>query len=455
MLLKFTVENFLSFQGRTEFSMVAGKGTRHSEHIIKSKNKNGFNLLKASIIYGANASGKSNLIKAINFAKKLVLEISRAGTNIEYHPFKLNSKNEHSPSRFEFEIKIGESFYAYGFSVDADCVHEEWLYKVDKKSEQLIFERSSIGDNAGYVFGFTDKSPKSEHSQFLQFTAKGTPRNRLFLSEFNERGVFKEIPELIEIENVFRWFKDRLVIIFPNSKHASLEYQLHSNRERAEEISNVLKSFDTGISGLSVQERDAKQAAIEIPSEIMKLLSELPEGEVIMVNGGANSRYLAEMKDKEITFKKLMTSHKNEKGETRLFDLTEESDGTRRLVDLSPGILDAISNEKVYLIDEIDRSLHPEITLSIIAAFLKNESKTPSQLIVTTHETNLLNQDLIRKDEVWFTQKGNAGNTTLYSLQEFKPRFDKDLRRAYLAGRFGGVPLLKNCLDFSMVHEDA
>lgn len=149
-----------------------------------------------------------------------------------------------------------------------------------------------------------------------------------------------------------------------------------------------------------------------------------------------------------------MTAHDSDDGEEVLFDINEESDGTQRLLDIAPGLLDIFSTEKTYIIDELDRSLHADITTSIFKAFLNNTSDIHSQLIVTTHETNLLDLELIRRDEIWFVQKNKQGESSLYSLEEYQPRFDKDVRRGYLAGRFGGIPMLPNFDNLSWMNSD-
>jgi AAA15 family ATPase/GTPase len=152
-----------------------------------------------------------------------------------------------------------------------------------------------------------------------------------------------------------------------------------------------------------------------------------------------------------------MTAHLDNEGNEKLFDIDQESDGTQRLLDLAPGLLDIFSGDKVYIIDELDRSLHPDITVSILDAFLNSDTDKSghSQLIVTTHETNLLDQQLIRKDEIWFCQKNKQGESNLYSLEEYQPRFDNDIRKGYAVGRFGGIPLLSDFKNLSWMGTDA
>jgi len=433
----------MSFKERAEFSLVPGPVRRHEEHVIRPKSKKGIPALKAAVIYGANASGKSNLIKAMKHAQNLVNEGVKSGRKLPYSPFKLDSATKGKPSRFEFEIKVGECDYAYGFTADETQIHEEWLFLVDKNKDALIFERASEGSEARFDFsGIKLKSERDQ--QFLDFTAKGTPANRLFINECKERNVLKGLSHVEGIKDISNWFEHSLNIIFPNSKYTGLEMEMRREKKSNDVFSKILNSFDTGVEKLSLQEIEIDKDLSDVPEQVKKdVLEEVDNNTNILLAGPRNTRYQFCKDDAgEVKAFKLMTAHIDSDGREVLFDINEESDGTQRLIDIAPGLVDIFSLEKTYIIDELDRSLHPDITTSIFKAFLTSTSKVRSQLIVTTHETNLLNQNLIRKDEVWFVQKSKSGESLVYSLEEFQPRFDKDVRRGYLAGRFGGVPAL-------------
>lgn len=452
MLLRFSVENYMSFNDRAEISLLPSKVRRHPEHIIRGSEVNDLNALKAAVIYGANASGKSNLIKAMRHAQDIINTGVKTGKNLPYHPFKLNDASMKKPSRFEFEIKFGANNYAYGFLADANVIHEEWLYKIDRKKDQLIFERKNTDE-----FDFSSLTLKSEKDkQFLDFTATGTPENRLFLNECRERNVLKTLNYLDAIKEVSEWFEYRLNIIFPNSKYTGLEMFVQNDQGSSEIFSKILNSFDTGIKSISPQKIDFDTELVGIPSMVKeRVKDELEENIQMILAGPNNARYqVRKAQNGDVEAYKLMTAHENNKGTEVLFDIDQESDGTQRLLDIAPGLLDIFSQEKTYIIDELDRSLHPDITTSIFKAFLNNTSQIHSQLIVTTHETNLLDQELVRKDEIWFVQKDKKGQSSLYSLEEFQPRFDKDIRRGYLSGRFGGIPILPNFDNLSWMNSD-
>jgi AAA15 family ATPase/GTPase len=445
----------MSFKERAELSLIPSKVRRHPDHIIKAETPKGINALKIAVIYGANASGKSNLIKAMRHVQQMVVIGSRSGRKIPFHPYKLEKHTLTTPSRFEFEIKVGEHNYAYGFSADSNEIQEEWLYLIDKVKDKLIFDRKLV--NNDHEFSFGDLPFANENDRlFLDFTAKGTPDNRLFLNECKERNVNKELSYLNAIADVTHWFENNLIIMFPNSKYTGLEMDIQNNKKTNDIFSKLLNSFDTGISELKLQKVNFETELIGVPEEIkQKIAEELEENTNLLLAVPPNTRYqFCKESSGEIKAYKLMTVHINDEGEETLFDLNQESDGTLRLLDIAPGLLEIFSRDKTYIIDEIDRSLHPDMTTSIFKAFLNNTSAIKSQLIVTTHETNLLNQKLVRKDEVWFVQKNSNGESSLYSLEEYQPRFDKDIRRGYLVGRFGGIPLLPDFENLSWMKTD-
>lgn len=453
MLIRFSVENFLSFKNKTELSLIPSKVRRHGNHVVKAEKRTDFDILRAAVIYGANASGKSNLIKAMSFAKNLVESGVKVGKTIACKPFKLDLETEKSPSRFEFEIKCGERNYAYGFIVDEKSIHEEWLYIINKNSDREVFTRKLTGDQHSFSFKGISFNTKDDES-FLNFTAKGTPHNRLFINECKERNVFNELGYIEYISDVYRWF-GRLNIVFPESKYAGLEVAVQDDKS-GEKISHILRCFDTGISEVVLKEVDFKSGIPDVPDHIKEaIVEDLDENTDVVLAGPGNMRYKIGIdKNGNVIAFKLMAKHVNSIGDSKFFDINEESDGTQRLLDIANGLVEVFSEDVVYVIDELDRSVHPDITTSIINAFL-NKSSGRSQMIVTTHESNLLNQDIVRKDEVWFTQKLSDGSTSLYSLEEYKPRFDKDIRRGYLAGRFGGVPIFPNTEALSWLTKDA
>jgi uncharacterized protein len=434
MLIRFTVANFLSFDAETEFSMVKGQSREHPDHIIESSSHH--KILKTAVIYGANASGKSNLITAMNFARTLITQGTILLERINVKPFRLNAKNLSEPSKFQFEFVVGEKSYLYGFMLDQYRIHEEWLYEILTNSHRLVFERETDQDlNTSVDFGtkFVGK-----RKTFLGFVAQGTRPTQLFLTESIQRNVK-------DFESVFTWF-DALVIAFPISKFDGLEVNFDSNTSFREHFQKILNYFDTGISSLQLMPTDFENNP-QIPQDIknrihQELLQSGSKGFIQNLNG---RNYVLQINNKqEVEMMKLITQREGVGLGSVEFDLDEESDGTQRLLDLIPMLMDIEYSERVVIVDELDRSLHPHLSRQIVEFFLQFTKDNQSQLIFSTHEVELLDFNLLRRDEIWFVEKNGEGASTLYSLEEFTPRKDKDIQTGYLLGRYGAIPMLKN-----------
>jgi AAA15 family ATPase/GTPase len=423
--------------------MIPGKGRLHPSHRINGKSAADIDVLKTALIYGANASGKSSLIKSMKFAKNFILQGAKAGSSITLPKFKLAKDSLMKPSRFEFEFKINGFNYAYGFLVDYDKVIEEWLYQITKFSEKAIFERGTSAENKTEVkfSGIRFKTKKEQ--QFMEFIALGTRANKLFLSECLERNVSVSIEGIEAINNALKWFIEKLTIIFPDSKFHGLEFEFEKSGKLAEEFKKYMKIFDTGIDDIELKPVDFDKIA-DIPDEIKEdVIGRLKKNSKTIISDKINNITYTVYKNKNNEIKAYVLNSRHKLGgsnEYVSFDFNEESDGTQRLIDLIPALVDLSKNDKVFIIDELDRSLHPNLSRSFIDIFLSSTEGVHSQLIVTTHETSLLNLRKIRKDEIWFVEKNKNGEAQLYSLEEFKPRFDKEIRRDYLVGRFGAVP---------------
>lgn len=208
MLIRYSIENFLSFNQRAEFSMIPGRGSLKANH--RSPAVNGVQALKASIILGANASGKSNLIKAIAFGRFMVVRGFPANQMIDFQQFKLDTKAENRNSRMEFEIQANGKNYAYGFVFNKLAIVEEWLYEISKRSQKAIFERDSGRKDKFTLDNLLKINPKEEDKQFINFTAKGTPDNQLFLRELIVRKVSENVNDIKDIIAVYNWFLNTL-----------------------------------------------------------------------------------------------------------------------------------------------------------------------------------------------------------------------------------------------------
>lgn len=447
MLIRVFSSNILSFDSEIEFSLIPGKGSSKSEHIVRSDSRDDIPVLKTGIIYGANASGKSNLIKVVSLIKSMATK-SLANTNkeIPVEFFKLRDRVG-GHSKIEVEIKVGHQNYAYGVKFNKKIISEEWLYQINKRTEKKIFERKTSNNSTVVEFDNV-KFINKDDLQFAQFVARGTSGNKTFLKECIDRN----LNFITQINDVFDWFDDKLKVFFPRTRFRGMEFHLESNKDLSKSMSKFLKYFNTGVSDLIKSEINLEKDIKDIPKEVVnELLDDLEEGKRALIGTDDNRTSFAFERDKKgkVRAFKLVTTHLNKSGKDVIFEMDEESDGTRRLIDFIPMLVDIVKNDSVYLIDEIDRSMHPILTKGILKYFLNQLTTAKSQLIVTTHESNLLDLELLRKDEIWFVEKNKSGSSNFYSLLEFKPRADKDIKRGYLNGRFGAIPFLSNPNDLS------
>jgi AAA15 family ATPase/GTPase len=396
MLIRFTVENYLSFNELIDFNMIASAEERHNHHILQGQAAEDIDLLKTSIIYGANASGKSNLIKAMSFAQNFIVNGLAKNQTIDAKPFKLDSSCYKKPSRFEFEFSYQEKQYAYGFAVDKNQVHEEWLFEMGHEIEKPIFER--VKNSISFHFEhelFVNLA--EEEKQRISYEAKSTRTNLLFLTNCQERNIQS-------LESIYQWFAEILIIVFTNSKHQALTSLAKFNIDF---FNKVIKLFNFGIDKIQIEEFKDKKSG--------NLVS------------------------------KLITVRKNKTGNDVRFEISEESEGTQRFMDFIPMII-GLSKDKVFVIDEIERSLHTLLIRKLFELLLQHElfDSAQSQLIASTHEVNLLDiKNLFRKDEIWFMEKNQNGESVLYSLANA----DVDhlnITKGYLNGRFGAIPFIKD-----------
>lgn len=457
MLIRYSVENFLSFNERVEFSLIPGKGSLKNGH--RSPAVGGVQVLKSSIILGANASGKSNLIKAIAFGKSLIVRGVPSGQLIDYPKYRLDSGCKDKNSRMEFEIQTDGKNYAYGFVFNNKTIIEEWLYEISRRTQKMIFERDANAINQFNLDPLLRLNNKDEENQFIKFTAKGTPDNQLFLREMMVRKVAENVSNINDVVSVYNWFLNTLKVVFPEDKYKfGLESEVNDDERLNTIYAELLKYFGTGINGICMEDVDLENANIPdflLASVKEKLMTTKSENvrSVLGINGDT---YIISRINADIKIQKLKTKHLLENGSEVLFDTKDESDGTNRIIDLIPLMIDLIEGNNVFIIDEMERSLHPNLIYDIFDLFLSSSTSSQSQLIVATHESSLLTQKLFRKDEIWFVVKGNDNSSHLHSLEDYNVRFDKEIRKDYLLGRFKAIPRIGNRYELSLkIDKDA
>lgn len=443
MLIHFVVENFRCFKEEAILNLYPAKRLReHKDHLLVDDKGFSVRALPVLAIYGANASGKSTLVSAIEFARRMIVEGTRGEQKIPTIPYRLDSGMAKKPSRFEFVVKYAGVLYTYGFVISAERVEEEWLFANTSKQEERLFERIASGGQAkvetGDVLGATP-----EERQRLQFVAQGTRPNQLFLTEATERNVEALKP-------LMRWFAENLVIIKPDSTYSSLELRAYRDKDFANFLGELLKTADTGISAVTSHSEplDFEQQLPGISEEMrQEMLDSLSKDKgAMLVNAGLSKFFTLwkNAKDQAPEMLSLKTSHLASNGKPVEFETDEESDGTRRVMHLAPALLDLQRSETTYVVDELDRSLHPHLSKFFIEAFLAGITKTASkgQLIFTTHETSLLDRDILRPDEIWFLEKDRNGASHLSNLSEYRLHHTLKIEKGYLNGRFGAIPLV-------------
>lgn len=426
MIVQATFENILSFNEKTSISFVAGKSDSHSSHVLRAEKRDDISVLKTAVIYGANAAGKSNIIKAIYLLQMIVLGEWPKG---QIEPFKLKDPDL-KPSKIELTFKFEDKYYSYGVKCNSQGILEEWLQEINHRSKKEIFSRKKTKKEFVYKF------PLAKKTDFLAFLSKGTPDTKSFLSEYmNRHG-----EDLEPIKKVYTWFDDYLQVIFPESKYDGLSFKFEEDLEFKKAFTDLLSFFNTGV--VSIKNiKGVKKEDLNLPPKFIdeifssakpgkKMFLTTPDGEWLFFEMTAHG---------VVNINKLKTIHEDKNKKQYTFNMSDESDGTIRLLDFLPMLIKLKNEDSVFLIDEIDRSLHPRMSYEILNCYLSYLSPSKqSQLITTTHECHLLNLDLIRQDEVWFVEKDENGASRLTSLAKYKPR--EDIRKGYLAGHYGAIP---------------
>ncbi len=450
MLIRFTVENFLNFRDETEFIMFPGKGQQPERHVIKVENKDDIAVLKTAVIFGANASGKSNLIKAMVTARQMVLHLPMRDDTFEDQRFKFDKVYLNKPTTFEFEVKGDTYNYAYGFSYTPNAIQREWLYRVTKSGQQCIFEKES--ETGNYHIEKSFFSEFLDHYQRISMMAEDVLPNQLFLTSVNNRNI-KDIAIALDLQEVFNWFLF-LTVIFPKSRYLK-HYMLPFEDEFSRKFKELIMTFDTGIDDVDLREIPKDEINQNISTKIYQdAIKSLHKKQIRIYSKENHNQYLLIKQDDNTLIVKEIVMHHLGGHKDCWLEMAEESDGTKRLADLLPVLINAaLGKFTVFIIDEIDRSLHPHLTRFFMRTFLDVSANT--QLIITSHDKGLLDQDIFRKDEVWYVEKNIMGFSHLKCLAEFKDiRKDLDIEKGYMDGRFGAIPMVGAvCEDKKEYHD--
>lgn len=413
MLIQFSVENFMSFKNKAVLSFSAGNESLLPENEFKVENER---LLKSIALYGANAAGKSSFYKALTASIVMIRtsQKKQIGEKIfELIPYKFDEKSIKSPSKFEFIFINNGIKYIYGFSATMDRIIDEYLYKYTSAKPSLIFKRENTSE---YKF------PKKDEKILKELQEK-TIENKLFLSTATSWNYE-------ETKNAFLWFAKKI----DTYKHGfnivntdKLKNDPDGTLKRF--VLNVLKAADINISDYEIR---------SFPIDINSIMSNIPYGLAIQMQSEKGP--IVGVTDRIFTKHKII----NENGEFKEYelDINEESDGTQAIFYFSSELRDSLIGGKTIIVDEIDSSLHPLLVEFIVKLFNSKEiNKSNAQIMFITHDTNLLNLDTLRRDQIYMVEKDNdTGVSELYSLDEFSVRKKENIQKGYLQGRYGAIP---------------
>jgi uncharacterized protein len=399
MLIEFSVGNYRSFKEVVTFSMVAapivmGDSLVNQNNLFSATKE--IELLKNAAIYGANASGKSNLVRAISFMKEFTIDSvsSRITSEIETESYRLNIESEREPSYFEMVFITGSTRYRYGFEVDRQSVKSEWLYQTLRTKESQLFERENSKIKVFNKF-YEGKSLENK-----------TRKNALFLSvvaQFNG-DIATDVVDWFNELNIFNNLDD------DDYDNATIDALIEGHR--TQDLIGLVTSLDLGIKDIQM----IKTPVVELPG---------------------------------VMSYEVKTAHWKYDGEenrvdTEYFELDEnESAGTQKLFNISGLLINILQTGEILIVDELDARLHPLISCAIVKLF-NSPITNPrnAQLIFTTHDTNLLSANMFRKDQIWFTEKDRYGATDLYSLVEYEIPDDAPFEQDYIAGKYGAIPFI-------------
>lgn len=428
MLLEFRVKNFRSFGEEQTFSLVASSDLDHEDTAVS--NVGGHRVLKSAAIYGANASGKSNLFKAFEFVSNYMSSSAtrmNIDDEIDVDPFLLDERLKDEPTEFFFAILLGDIRYDYAFAVTRNRVVEERIVAYPRGRAQQWLTRTFNRDQETYEWSF--RGPLAKEAKGLKARTRD---NGLVLARGAERNIE-------ELKPLYLWLAKKLRTLDlsfpPTTPQSTMSYSINlfqNQDEFRDFLEDLVRAADVGITQVGVEER-----FLSIEDFPQKMHSKISKDFIDKLSN-----------QQAITW---LSKHSNlETGYSSVFHADMESEGTLRLMAFSGPLWDTLQNGYCLVVDEFHSSLHPHLARKLIQLFLSPEhNKSGAQLIFVTHDSTLMDLSLLRRDQIWLTEKNQTGASELYSLWDFKdkPRKQEAIQRGYLGGRYGGVPNFGSMLE--------
>jgi len=418
MLIEFSISNYRSFREKQTFSMVAAPRLKKGDNVFKPvvKGEKLPDLLKVAAIYGPNASGKSNLIKAFDIVRDVVnRQPSAQFTPLPVSPFRFDPQLADQPSRIELHFIFAEQRYAFELALTQQRIIEERLVSFPKGKETLLYERRHLSSRDEYTFGRQLEGGKDLH----ELWRKSTGPQVLFITQ----AVANSSEDMNQLRDPLKWLHAGFMVFFGNTSMLALaelsQQRAEADISFAEELSLFLEDVDIPVTNIRFDHIEPNLAD-PISTGLLQSRSEKSKSKTVL-------------------------THRTALGEAE-FDFREESEGTKNLIGfwLPWSLHDQtrlITQSTALVVDELDSSLHPEIVASLVAKHLKSAS--PAQLIFTTHDTHLMDAKLLRRDQFWLTERDANGATQLRSIHDFEGRESEDLEKRYYEGRYRGLPFVR------------
>lgn len=446
MLIRFVAKNLFSFKEETEFNLLPNKTQRLSHHKLTQEH---IDFLRLSAIYGANGSGKSNLIKSVEVLEKLI-EKGKVYSDIDIREmkFKLDEESQHAPISIGIEFFAKEKWYYYSITFDYGLILNEELFQSKKDKDILIFSRINV-ENKQTIKFFEGYASDEKRKLFVEVLSEKLIQKDEVLLTFLKEKYGSDFPDAV---NAHEWFEKTLVVIKPNASPGGIAQMLDKSESLYKFANYLIPTLNTGVAKLVIQKKKFKEFVDEIEfkssHEVIRNLKDNPDSISLFKDMETGEEVSVVYEEGDVISKRLVPVHTNDMGMDVNFKLGSESDGTKRLIEYLPAFNGIINEKRVYLIDEIERSIHP-VTIKDILTKISMDEKAKGQLIFTTHESCLLDQDILRPDEIWFAQKDVKNASKLYPLSDFNIHHTANIENGYLNGRYGGIPFLSSLRDLN------
>lgn len=439
MLLRFVIQNLASFKNAVEFNCFpSSKSHSHENHKIECGHAT---ILRLSAIYGANGAGKSNLLESLQLLKGMVESEGLTHFSFSELPaFKFDEECLVSPSGMAVEFFVDGNVFYYHIEFNTQSVVVEELFLSKKTKDIKLFVRDDKG-----IFINDDYMDNASSEQFLDALNR-LVRPDMFLLSFLGKYYPKEMPLA---SSAYNWFARALEIITPATIAGFVPHLLDKNPDFEKLVNETIPQMKTGISKLSVKKEVVSEDEIKGSQELQQIAKrakaqpDMPLARIDSQNGDTVN-YVFE--NDSLYKKTLVSIHLKPDGTEVEMTMGSESDGTRRLIEYMPLFYAVTKQGGVYIVDEIERSMHP-ILIKDIMQKLSESNTAKGQLIFTTHESGLLDQNIFRPDEIWFAQKDSEQATQLYPLSDYNIHKTANIENGYLIGRYGGIPFLSNLKD--------